>query len=41
MRHDDDAWLLDMHQAAMKARAFVQGLHLEACCSIGVESECS
>ncbi len=26
MRHDDDAWLLDMHQAAMKARAFVQGL---------------
>ena len=23
MRHDDDAWLLDMHQAAMKARAFV------------------
>ena len=26
MRHDDDAWLLDMHQAAMKARDFVQDL---------------
>ncbi len=26
MRHDDDAWLFDMHQAAIKARAFVHGL---------------